>query len=56
MPYAIIPQTHEKCGLAGGDCAADLDRLEHDSGSAAVLTAIERELLTRQERRSLKTR
>jgi len=42
--------------LAGGDCAADLDRLEHDSGFTAVLTAIERELLTRQERRSLKTR
>jgi len=36
--------------LAGGDCAADLDRLEHDSGFAAVLTAIERELLTRRER------
>ncbi len=42
--------------LAGGDCAADLDRLEQDAGFAALLRAIERELLTRRERRSLRTR
>lgn len=42
--------------LAGGDCAADLDRLEQDGGFAAVLAAAERELLTRQERRALKRR
>ena len=42
--------------LAGGDCLADLERLETDSGFAAVLAAIERELLTRDERRSLASR
>ena len=42
--------------LAGGDCAADLDRLEQDGGLAAVLATIERALLTRSERRSLKAR
>lgn len=42
--------------LAGGDCMEDLERLEQDSGFAAVLQAIERELLTRIERRSLKSR
>ena len=42
--------------LAGGDCLADLERLESDSGFAAALAAIERELLTREERRALKSR
>jgi hypothetical protein len=39
--------------LAGGDCVEDLERLEGDSGFAAVLQAIEHELLSRAERRSL---
>ena len=39
--------------LAGGDCVEDLERLEQDSGFAAVLQAIERDLLSRSERRSL---
>jgi hypothetical protein len=42
--------------LAGGDCMEDLERLEQDSGFAAVLGAIERELLSRTERRDLKSR
>jgi hypothetical protein len=42
--------------LAGGDCVQDLDRLEGDSGFAAVLGAIERDLLSRAERRSLTAR
>src|SRR5208283_1518725 len=42
--------------LAGGDCMEDLERLEDDSGFAAVLQAIEREFLSRVERRSLKSR
>jgi hypothetical protein len=42
--------------LAGGDCVEDLERLEQDSGFAAILRAIEREMLSRAERRSLKTR
>src|SRR5277367_5703104 len=42
--------------LAGGDCVDDLERLEGDSGFAAVLQAIERDLLSRGERRSLKRR
>lgn len=42
--------------LAGGDCLADLERLEQDSGFAAVLATIEGELLTRAERRSLQQR
>jgi hypothetical protein len=42
--------------LAGGDCVEDLERLESDSGFAAVLQAIERDLLSRVERRSLKQR
>jgi hypothetical protein len=42
--------------LAGGDCMEDLERLESDSGFAAILQAIERNLLSRAERRSLKTR
>lgn len=39
--------------LAGGDCVEDLERLEQDSGFAAVLQAVERELLSRNERRGL---
>jgi hypothetical protein len=42
--------------LAGGDCVADLERLEQDRGFAAVLQAIERDLLSRSERRSLASR
>ena len=42
--------------LAGGDCVEDIERLENDSGFAAVLRAIERDLLSRAERRSLKAR
>ena len=42
--------------LAGGDCVADLERLEGDGGFAAVLAAIERDLLSRSERRSLTSR
>lgn len=42
--------------LAGGDCVDDLKRLEQDSGFAPVLTASERELLSRAERRSLQSR
>jgi hypothetical protein len=42
--------------LAGGDCVEDLERLENDSGFAAILRAIERDLLSRAERRSLKAR
>ncbi len=42
--------------LAGGDCVEDLERLEQDSGFAAVLQAIERDLLSRSERRSLASR
>ena len=42
--------------LAGGDCVEDLERLERDSGFAAILRAVEREILSRAERRSLKSR
>lgn len=42
--------------LAGGDCVDDLERLEQDGGFTAVLQAIERDLLSRAERRSLKQR
>ena len=42
--------------LAGGACVEDLERLETDSGFAAILRAIERDLLSRTERRSLKAR
>ena len=42
--------------LAGGDCMEDLERLEHDAGFAAILGAIERDLLSRAERRSLQAR
>jgi hypothetical protein len=42
--------------LAGGDCVEDIERLEADTGFAAILRAIERDLLSRAERRSLKLR
>ena len=42
--------------LAGGDCVEDLERLEADSGFAAVLRAIERDVLSSTERRLLKKR
>ncbi len=42
--------------LAGGDCVADVERLESDDGFATAMGAIERELLTRGERRALKAR
>ncbi len=42
--------------LAGIDCVEDLERLETYSGFAAILRAIERDLLSRAERRSLKAR
>src|SRR6202140_774605 len=42
--------------LAGGDCVEDLERLEADSGFAAVLRAIEREVLSSGGRRLLKKR
>jgi hypothetical protein len=42
--------------LAGGDCVEDIERLERDSGFSAILRAIEQELLSRAERRSLKNR
>ena len=40
--------------LAGGDCVEDIERLERDSGFSAILRAIEKDLLSRAERRSLK--
>jgi hypothetical protein len=42
--------------LAGGDCVEDIERLESDTGLAAILGAIERDLLSRVERRLLKFR
>jgi hypothetical protein len=42
--------------LAGGDCVEDIERLEADTGFVAILRAIERDLLSRAERRSLKVR
>jgi hypothetical protein len=42
--------------LAGGDCVEDIERLEADTGFVAILGAIERDLLSRAERRSLKFR
>ena len=40
--------------LSGGDCVEDIERLERDSGFSAILRAIEKDLLSRAERRSLK--
>jgi Transposase DDE domain group 1 len=42
--------------LSGGDCVADVERLQSDDGFVAVMAAIERELFTRKERRTLKAR
>jgi Transposase DDE domain group 1 len=42
--------------LSGGDCVDDIEKLEHDSGFSAILKAIEHDLLSRAERRSLKSR
>lgn len=42
--------------LAGGDCVEDLERLEGDSGFAAVVREVERRLLGPAERRFLKRR
>src|SRR5882672_9218500 len=42
--------------LSGGDCVEDIERLEHDDGFSAILRMIEQDLLSRAERRSLKSR
>jgi len=42
--------------LAGGDCVEDIERLESDEGFAALLRAIEKDLLSRGERRAMKSR
>ena len=42
--------------LSGGDCVEDVERLERDDGFSAILRAIEKDLLSRAERRSLKSR
>jgi hypothetical protein len=42
--------------LSGGDCVDDIEKLERDSGFSAILRAIEQDLLSRAERRSLKSR
>jgi len=42
--------------LAGGDCVADVDRLAADGGFSAVLGRVERELLSRAERRGARKR
>jgi Transposase DDE domain group 1 len=42
--------------LSGGDCVEDIERLERDGGFSAVLRAIEKDLLSRTERRGLKSR
>lgn len=42
--------------LSGGDCVHDIERLEGDSGFSAILRALERNLFSRAERRSLKIR
>ena len=42
--------------LAGGDCVDDIERLERDGGFSAILRAIEKELLSRAERRAMKAR
>jgi hypothetical protein len=42
--------------LAGGDCVEDIERLEADTGFVAILHAIERDLLSRVERRLVKFR
>src|ERR1019366_6449705 len=42
--------------LAGGDCVEDVERLERDDGFAAVLAALAKDLLSRAERRALRSR
>jgi len=42
--------------LSGGDCVEDIERLERDGGFSAVLGAIEKDLLSRGERRCLRSR
>ena len=42
--------------LAGGDCVDDIEKLEQDSGFSVILRAIEHDLLSRAEGRSLKRR
>ena len=42
--------------LAGGDCVEDIERLERDSGFAAILRRVETDLLPRGARRSLPAR
>jgi hypothetical protein len=42
--------------LAGGDCVEDIERLERDGGFATILRSIEKVLLTRAERRALRSR
>jgi hypothetical protein len=42
--------------IAGGECIDDLERLENDPGFSEVMGSIERHLLSRQERKSLKAR
>ena len=42
--------------ISGGDCVDDLERLENDPGFAEVMGCVERGLLSRKERKSLKAR
>ena len=42
--------------LAGGDCVDDLERLERDAGFCTIMKSIERQLLSRAERRGLAAR
>src|SRR4051794_38522603 len=42
--------------LAGGDCIEDIERLEADTGFTTILGAIERDFLSRAERRALEGR
>lgn len=42
--------------LAGGDCVEDLERLETDSGFAAILRSVERAVLSRAERQAMASR
>ncbi len=42
--------------LSGGDCVEDIERLEREGGFSAILRAIEKDLRSRAERGSLKSR
>jgi hypothetical protein len=42
--------------IAGGDCIDDLARLENDPGFSEIMRTVERHLLSRKERKSLKAR